>query len=211
VTTGWLGLDWGNVPAWVGTIVTSTSVSIAAISYRRSVRDKERDQASRISAWIGLVSGETGMRRVLQVANGSDASIYEVSVKIPGRSDLILGEVPGKTTLTPDVEIPASSNQSRQTAVSASINLLGTNIEGRTNIDHISQEAAPEIEFRDGVGRWWSRNPQGRLQRITERTFKVSEIKTRMRIFGIQMEAISRPGSRNLKQSGNEKQASGEH
>ncbi|SDM01278.1 hypothetical protein SAMN05660642_01328 [Geodermatophilus siccatus] len=52
--SGWLGLDWGNVPTWIGTIVTSSSFTVAALSYRRSVLDKERAQASSIAAWVGM-------------------------------------------------------------------------------------------------------------------------------------------------------------
>src|SRR4051812_18140980 len=54
---GWLGLDWGNVPTWIGTVVTSSSFTIAALSYRRSVLDRERDQARNIAAWIARQAG----------------------------------------------------------------------------------------------------------------------------------------------------------
>jgi hypothetical protein len=54
MTSGWLGLDWGNVPAWIGTIVTSSSFAVAALSFRRSVLDKERAQASNVAAWVAL-------------------------------------------------------------------------------------------------------------------------------------------------------------
>jgi hypothetical protein len=57
---GWRGLDWGNVPAWVGSILTGTSLMIASLTYRRSVKEKEREQtdrergqASKVTTWLG--------------------------------------------------------------------------------------------------------------------------------------------------------------
>jgi hypothetical protein len=82
VTIGWSDWDWGNVPAWVGTIVTRSSFLIAALSYRRSVRDKEGEQASRVAAWHQM-SGEQGLsRRVLHISNGSDGPIYDVVARV---------------------------------------------------------------------------------------------------------------------------------
>jgi len=56
---GWLGADWGTVPAWIGSILTGSSILLATLTYRRSVRDRaheqeyrEGEQARRISAWI---------------------------------------------------------------------------------------------------------------------------------------------------------------
>ena len=50
MASGWLRLDWGNVPTWTGMLLTSGSLTVAALAYRRSVLDKERDQASKIAA-----------------------------------------------------------------------------------------------------------------------------------------------------------------
>jgi len=78
---GWLGLDWGNVPAWIGTVVTSTSASIAALSYRRSVLDKEREQATKVAAWVTEVQGADGNAvREMRLRNGSEASVYDLTV-----------------------------------------------------------------------------------------------------------------------------------
>ena len=52
--SGWLSLDWGNVPDWVGALVTGSSEAVAAISYRGSVKAKEREQASKVAAWVAL-------------------------------------------------------------------------------------------------------------------------------------------------------------
>src|SRR5262245_48009031 len=50
--SGWLGLDWGNVPAWVGSLLTGTSLLVAALTFRRAVGEARRDQVSKVSAWL---------------------------------------------------------------------------------------------------------------------------------------------------------------
>jgi hypothetical protein len=45
MSAGGLALNWGDAPAWIGSVVTSGSVLMAALAYRRSVLDKERGQA----------------------------------------------------------------------------------------------------------------------------------------------------------------------
>lgn len=56
--TGWLGWDWGNVPSWVGSVLTGSSLGIAAVTYwrasgdrRRALDEAERAQAARVSMW----------------------------------------------------------------------------------------------------------------------------------------------------------------
>jgi hypothetical protein len=58
--SGWLGLDWGDVPAWFGAVVTSGSFAVAAIAYGRSVRDQERIQAAAVAAWTTPRLGPDG-------------------------------------------------------------------------------------------------------------------------------------------------------
>ena len=45
-------IDWGSVPDWLAAIVTGLSFAVAAVVYRNSVVDKEKDQAARVSAWL---------------------------------------------------------------------------------------------------------------------------------------------------------------
>ena len=182
VASGWLGLDWGNVPTWVGAVITGTSASIAAIAYRRSVRDKERDQASHVAAWVGLTDGSDGGSRMLHITNGSDASVYEVSVQVPGAPDFHLVEIPAKTTLTPDVALPEWRETGRDvavTTVTAKVRFFLMSVEGTAVAEAISQEAAPTIEFRDAVGRRWQRSAAGKLSQVTESGYRITEWRAR--------------------------------
>jgi hypothetical protein len=172
MASGWMGLDWGNVPTWIGTVVTSTSVAIAAISYRRSVHDKERSQASLVAGWIGITTDGGQLRRVLRISNGSDTSIYDVTARIPSIREITLPELPAKTTTSVDIVVPQTAAMKR---VEISINLWV--LAGSAVRETVSQDLSPELEFRDGSGRLWKRSPDGRLTQLRERTFTYSEAK----------------------------------
>jgi hypothetical protein len=190
VASGWLGLDWGNVPTWVGATITSTSVFIAALSYRRSVSDKEREQASHVAAWVGVVEDSGKSRRVLRVTNGSDASVYEITAKVQGSAGTQLAELPAKTTTTVDLislnqKDTRSSSDRKPSTISARMSFWMIELEGTGVAETVSQEPAPELEFRDAVGRWWQRMPDGRLKHISNRSsssFRFSEVRARYRI-----------------------------
>ncbi|MGW7261698.1 hypothetical protein [Streptomyces sp. NPDC054834] len=166
MATGWLGLDWGNVPTWVGAVVTSTSVSIAAISYRRSVHDKERGQASLVGAWIGIKENAGKQERVIRISNASDAPVYEVTVRVPGMREENLSELLPKSTTTLDVR-PPSSKSSRIASATVSMWVFSASATRETRSD----DPPPELEFRDGSGKLWRRSPDGKLKLINERTF----------------------------------------
>jgi hypothetical protein len=165
MSIGWIGLDWGNVPGWVGTVVTSTSVTIAALSYRRSVFDRQRQQASFIAAWVGLVEQDGKHRRALQVSNGSDASVYEVAIRPRGKP-LFLAELPAKTTST--IELLDDQGASGAPIVSMKFWVVQVVVREET----VSAESAPEIEFRDAAGRMWRRDADGKLKLMSKRTIR---------------------------------------
>ncbi len=90
-----LALDWGSVPAWLGSILTGSSLVIAALAYRRSVLDKEREQAAKITAWFEL----TERGPIVRLRNSSDGAIYEVLISVGlGIKDIDLRTVPPETT-----------------------------------------------------------------------------------------------------------------
>jgi hypothetical protein len=108
VPGGWLGLDWGNVPSWVGTVLTSSSLGLAAFTYFRSSRDRrrqlddaERSQAARVSMWW------VNPRRAV-VRNGNDVAVTVQAVIADGpeTSSERLGLGPGEDR---DCSCPAGS------------------------------------------------------------------------------------------------------
>jgi hypothetical protein len=186
MATGWLGLDWGNVPTWVGTVVTSTSVSIAAISYRRSVHDKERGQASLVGAWVGIEEKADKQERVIRISNASDAPVYEVTVDGPGMKQEYLSELPPKTTTTLNTR-PPSSKSSQVASATIKLWMFETSAIRET----ISDDPPPNLEFRDGSGRLWRRASDGRLKLIHERTF--TSVRTSLKFPFVEVISESKP------------------
>ncbi len=169
MSEGWLlRLDWGNVPAWVGSILTGTSLLIAAFSYRRSVMDKERDQASKVAAWIALVNEDGHRKRVLRISNGSDASIYELTCRPHNDREIFLEELPAKATTAVGLRGVGPQPKITKQAI-AGIKFWFVSVETTTTTEVFSQEPSPEIEFCDALGRWWRRSPRGEVRRIRSR------------------------------------------
>ncbi|MFD7380053.1 hypothetical protein [Streptomyces mirabilis] len=161
MASGWLGLDWGNVPSWCGAVVTSTSASVAALSYRKSVRDKEMDQASKVAAWIGMKEESDRQVFHLLINNSSNAPIYEISVKVSARTRIILQSLAAGgiyETEVPSDEIPRESSKKSVTIA------IGSLVEATWESEE-TKEVPLEVFFRDSLGRWWERKADGRLRR----------------------------------------------
>ena len=77
-----MGLNWGDVPAWVGSVLTGVALLIAAITYRKSVHDSERAQASMVTVWVQSASGA----ETVHVKNDSNSSVYAVTAYYGGES-----------------------------------------------------------------------------------------------------------------------------
>src|SRR5271165_1935534 len=75
MASGWVGLNWGDVPAWVGSILTGSSILIASLTYRRSVRDRRAEQLDRERAQAALISTWIESDSTLTVANASNAAV----------------------------------------------------------------------------------------------------------------------------------------
>ncbi|MGW1531106.1 hypothetical protein [Streptomyces aureus] len=170
---GWLGWDWGTVPAWVGTVITSGSASIAAVSYRRSIHDKEREQASKVAAWTSVSyerdeAERTSTRvRRLYVHNSSDAPVYEVTVEPKGAKKVAVPELQAGGLVT--FEIPSGTPGRRSYAPSASVKFWVVSAEVGTVTETVKQDPT-FLEFRDAVGRWWARSSDGKIKSIRARS-----------------------------------------
>ena len=99
--TGWLGWDWGNVPSWVGSVLTGTSLAIAAGTYARATKDRrralddtERSQAARVSMW--WVNPTKAL-----VRNGNDVAVVVQAIIPPSAASAQVALAPDETrTLT---------------------------------------------------------------------------------------------------------------
>jgi hypothetical protein len=148
MASGWLGLDWGNVPAWVGSVLTGSSILIASLTYRRSVEDKRREQqdrerlqAANVSAWIDLPNGRVYLQ------NSNDVTIKArifLEPHIEGQSSVVFQEVPIGPKQKVHNELPGWATYLRE------------------------DSETPSVLIVDSAGAIWIRDSRGKLDRILE-------------------------------------------
>ena len=113
--------DWGNIPTWVGT----GSFFIAASAYWRSVVDREKEQARRVTAWYKKMRySEKDQVDYLLICNSSDGAVYNVTA----------GDGAGRWAAIPPGETVEQS-------------LVPEYWSGRDLL------AAPNLSFRDATGK----------------------------------------------------------
>jgi hypothetical protein len=152
---------------WVGTVVVAISAVVAVASYRRSLYDRKREQASRVAAWFGrppditLETAEATPRTYradvplrLHVANRSDGAVYSVSVMYSLPDDLTRATAP-PATLTIR-EIPAGKVAQADVVIPFSVELAPGS--------ELDDERAPwitlapvTVAFTDALGQRWRR------------------------------------------------------
>jgi hypothetical protein len=164
--------DWGTVPAWIST----GSFFIAALAYQRSVLDKERDQASNVSAWIGTIIDGGKRKRVLRVSNTSDAAVFDLFIKPQGSDPVFLLELPAKDSRV--VNLQGDPSPVKERTVQASVAFAGVTIERVSASSQATIEPLPILEFCDSAGRWWRRSSRRRVRRIRQR--KIDIVTTRV-------------------------------
>ena len=137
MASGWLGLDWGNVPAWVGAIFTSASLSLAAVTYARNSAERAHERLDRDRAQAAKVSSWPVTSRRLLVRNGNEVAVLVGAVATRGERSAAAEQVafgPGETR---GLRLPAGF-----------------------------ETAALELTIVDSYGRVWSRATDGALDRV---------------------------------------------
>lgn len=160
MTAIWSDLDWGTVPAWTGSILTSGSIFVAALAYRRNLKDKEADQATNIYAWTDRLRGD-GERR-LRVRNGSQSIVYSIEARAFGAPLIEIPELPPKTEF--HSRVPAVDQ--RQLSGTFKLRYPIPIISATGSLEIQKCEPFPLLRFRDAAGRWWQRDGRGRLKPV---------------------------------------------
>lgn len=147
MSAGWLGLDWGNVPSWIASTLTGSSMLIAAMTYRRHVKeqarqqwDREREQAGRVSVWL------ESSRRAL-IRNGN-----EVGVTVQAYVD-----VAGAFAVSD--RVACGPGETRELALPYEYERLVT---------QVGSCPTPSVLIVDSSGRTWLRTTRGDLRSPTE-------------------------------------------
>ena len=136
-------IAWGSVPEWAGSLLTGSSLLIAALAYRRSVRDKETDQASKTVAWISMAAETTGsedekhLKTHVFVRNSSKLPIRQATAWISFPDGKTLGREHWDTIL-PEMTVRRPNNE-------------------------YDWDDQPALQFLDAAGRWWHRDEKGHL------------------------------------------------
>jgi hypothetical protein len=140
-----LALAWGTVPDGIGVVLTSLSIFIAALAYRRSISDRQRDQASRVNAWVELKNGdkEGGYQVVLR--NDSDLPIR--NVLMTWKEVIHLEEPSGNYYLLVQ---PKSEERLKRK-------------------EYLDINTPIRCTFLDAAGRYWVRGKNGGLYRMKKR------------------------------------------
>jgi hypothetical protein len=130
-------LNWGDIPSGVGAILTGISLVIAALAYRRSVRNGEMAQAELIASWIDNELDNA----IIVVRNSSKLPVYmtEAYIRIPLEADkrFFIGTL-----------LPESTQK---------IN---------TNIKMQSAMPVDRLNFIDMAGKRWTRSELGVLRQM---------------------------------------------
>jgi hypothetical protein len=175
--------DWGSVPAWIST----GSFFIAAVAYYRSVLDKQREQASKVSAWVGIISENDKRKRVLRIINTSDVAVYDLFVKPEGSDPVFVPELPAKESKTLGIGGPPPPVEER--SAQAKVSFLGIAVEAKVVSSQVSVESLPVLEFCDAAGRWWRRSSHRRIRRIRHRTVQtVTKTVTNYGLFAVEVD-----------------------
>src|SRR5262245_23462299 len=82
-----LDIEWsGPATDGIGSFGTALAFLVVAFAYVGSVRDKRREQARRISAWI-QASDSSAAPRELHILNGSEQPVFDLRVSAGGEAE----------------------------------------------------------------------------------------------------------------------------
>ncbi|MDX6254228.1 MAG: hypothetical protein QOJ11_562 [Frankiales bacterium] len=138
---GWLGWDWGTVPAWFG----AGSLLLAWYVIIRDRREKRRAQAVKVSAWLEQEIAEDNIVHLV-VRNASDEPISSVRVFVlPNAMAEAMKEAWHYPIMQRRVMPPGPASETHPVAPNERVHLF----------------------FRDSFDRQWYRDPEGRLSRRT--------------------------------------------
>jgi hypothetical protein len=153
---------------------------VAANAYRRNILDREREQASKIAAWVTLKDESGNQSRLLRVRNSSDAPVYDLIVTVADCPVTTLPELLPETTWTHDLgkigEIP---DRLRVRKISVELAYL---VSVGLSRETVLTEPWPSMQFRDAVGRWWERDSSGQLTHLRSRNL--------VRIYGLNLSGL---------------------
>lgn len=150
--------DWGNAPAWFSAVGTTSSVVFAVTLYARSLKERERQQASKVSAWAEnpqVWTGERDKPILITVHNASDLPIYEPET----RSFIPRGDS-ARFQTTEIWYKSLGKRETRQLPPSKTSQVLLELYEGDSDFDSVGIN----LHFTDAAGVAWVRSITGKAE-----------------------------------------------
>jgi hypothetical protein len=159
----WPTIDWGNAPAWVGSILTSVSVFLAIRLFIGERFKRERAQADMFSVYLEKKYRKHRNKKVYEsilvhMYNGSDAPIPRATLYIRTRVNSAVASV----------VLQKASSQSLDRSVPSKLHF-------EQHVDLIGEPPFPPnariyIHMRDINGRVWRKNMKtGRTKKLSEK------------------------------------------
>jgi hypothetical protein len=140
-----MGLDWGSVPAWVGSILTGSSILIASLTYRRSVQDRRDEQLNRARAQAAKVSAWVNRGDIKVFLQNANDTAVKARVFFEERLD---------DEESAYLEEHVGPNQRKSSRTPSWLD--------------VDEPITPALLIVDGVGAVWLRHSNGKLDRLNE-------------------------------------------
>lgn len=143
-------VQWGDVGTWVAGLATAAAFIVTASVFSMQLRDRRREDARQVSAWINLrqLRSESPQYQV-KCRNGSAEPIFSVAI--------VLGDLHQGKGVIVNVIGPKST---MKTWIKAPTPLLVDKDGNPVGVD-----PPVHIRFTDSAGRRWGRRSDGRLIR----------------------------------------------
>lgn len=158
-----MSVDWGNVPTWIGAIVTSGALSVSAATLALHLRDRRRASAATVNAWASLANSAAPDALQAQVRNSGAEPAYKIKLTF------IIG---GEESHSDEFDVIPPKELTTRPASQAAIDhwyrvLTARQLPG-TGVDRYLPRV--RLAFTDSAGRRWERTEFGQLQRVRSRT-----------------------------------------
>lgn len=147
-------VELGPLAAWLSALLTSGTLFMSLRLYRRDWRDRRRDQARKVNAWVDLSDfGEGSV--LVSIKNASDSPAYNAHVSLYALHRIHPFYYKWVAMLDLHTIPPTSDPVSRKISVSFP--------EAAKNPPISVPRAVVVVGFTDTAGVGWSRSPSGEL------------------------------------------------
>lgn len=160
------GLKWGDIPSWLGLLITGGAFAFAAWTYWRAQLERRKEQAAKVSIVFQKVhysvDADGGQRGecIVRVVNSSSLPVYDCQI------DLLAWSWRKDSKKITGRHISSMNPESQ----SSDIPFEGIPEPPRTDQGQRTTLNPPiRLTFTDNSGRRWQRRPNGRLEEVGER------------------------------------------